>query len=904
MDGVEIDNDPMRLALSLAEVCKIGYRKRDSIEMTVGEVWQRKFLGFVGGDTLAAFAFKDPGGIVLSFRGADSLAKWLAQSAEGMEQRDYGSVHRGVYQMFDPLRGDIERIATDAADAGIPFRLAGHGLGGAMALMAVLETRAGEHPATRLVTFGQPKILDEKAATFARNKLGDRYWRFVNNDDAVPRMPPHLTHTGRLFRFDAAGELMTDSVAIPPVTSEEYATLKKHVDRIFKEAGIESQPNDAGEGDAALAGILAASVEGLVEGILDHRIGRYYTVIRRLADPRNDTHMSPSESISLSQQMAAAAPDAGVLPVEQAEDDTPLLDLSGSKGEQPFVSAVLRLASSGWTVPTEIEVQSYFGSICTIRATEQQLEKLKSNPGVHSIEISRPAGIEELHKSLPFTRGNKVQEPDIGEKGEACVFALIDTGIDVLHKAFSDGAKGSRILAIWHQGDRSTGRSPREVDPSAFSHSYGRLYTAEDIGRAINDYHEHGINPDNVLRDRLGSSGHGTHVASIGAGGSFGENLIGMAPKAPIVAVIADMNYEEGSAGSLGYSMSHVDALRFLKDVAAGGNSLLSNAMPMVVNVSLGMNAGAHDGQTPLEIAFDMMTGHGREPGVAIVKSAGNEGGLKGHSRVTVAPNGLTELAWESANIDRRQDYIEIWFDEHDELSFEMLAPTDVFCGRVDRTSPESTLTVNGNTCRLRLTTNHRDNGDNQLIVEIVRGSSPIKAGRWRLDIFGERVRSSEGIVDAWVERIGSRPVSFAEPLEDGTLSIPGTADSVITVAACNSNERTKIYEHSSRGLTRSDQPKPDIAAPGVEILAAAAGQSDLSATAVKSGTSMAAPHVAGAIALVFSARAKQAKPQFNAQQIRSGLTRNARDFISGHRRNWGFGKLDAEAFFKDLMRP
>ena len=47
--------------------------------------------------------------------------------------------------------------------------------------------------------------------------------------------------------------------------------------------------------------------------------------------------------------------------------------------------------------------------------------------------------------------------------------------------------------------------------------------------------------------------------------------------------------------------------------------------MPVVVNVSQGMNAGAHDGKSMLEVAFDEFSKGGRQRGRVIVKSAGNE---------------------------------------------------------------------------------------------------------------------------------------------------------------------------------------------------------------------------------------------------------------------------------------
>ena len=47
--------------------------------------------------------------------------------------------------------------------------------------------------------------------------------------------------------------------------------------------------------------------------------------------------------------------------------------------------------------------------------------------------------------------------------------------------------------------------------------------------------------------------------------------------------------------------------------------------MPVVVNISQGMNAGAHDGRSALELGFEHFSDGGRMPGRVVVKSAGNE---------------------------------------------------------------------------------------------------------------------------------------------------------------------------------------------------------------------------------------------------------------------------------------
>lgn len=84
-----------------------------------------------------------------------------------------------------------------------------------------------------------------------------------------------------------------------------------------------------------------------------------------------------------------------------------------------------------------------------------------------------------------------------------------------------------------------------------------------------------------------------------------------------------------------------------------------------------------------------------------------------------------------------------------------------------------------------------------------------------------------------------------------GSVFDPGTYAQLFTVGATRAGKLSKISSFSSRSDPSDSFIKPEIVAPGLEILSAAPG--NLYATS--SGTSMAAPHVTGAVALLWSAR-------------------------------------------------
>src|SRR5262249_49719511 len=154
---------------------------------------------------------------------------------------------------------------------------------------------------------------------------------------------------------------------------------------------------------------------------------------------------------------------------------------------------------------------------------------------------------------------------------------IIDTGIDVLHEAFQASGGSTRILWLWDQTD-SSGPSPRIPGSTV---SYGTEHNYKDI----NSYIKAGTVPPALGRD---SDGHGTHVASIAAGRPGRHFAGGVAPEALIVMVKPRLRVGPTDPYSIGYSNSHLDALAYIKHLAKG------LGFPVVVNVSQGMNAGAH----------------------------------------------------------------------------------------------------------------------------------------------------------------------------------------------------------------------------------------------------------------------------------------------------------------------
>ena len=127
-----------------------------------------------------------------------------------------------------------------------------------------------------------------------------------------------------------------------------------------------------------------------------------------------------------------------------------------------------------------------------------------------------------------------------------------------------------------------------------------------------------------------------------------------------------------------------------------------------------------------------------------------------------------------------------------------------------------------------------------------------------------------------------------------GSLASPGTSADSITVGATSSGAAPVIAGFSSAGPTPvSLRLKPDVVAPGQSILSATP-----EGWGTSSGTSMAAPHVAGAVALLL-----ERHPEWTPAQVKAALTATARPLAVGEPTRVGAGLVDVAAADVPLLR-
>jgi subtilisin family serine protease len=199
------------------------------------------------------------------------------------------------------------------------------------------------------------------------------------------------------------------------------------------------------------------------------------------------------------------------------------------------------------------------------------------------------------------------------------------------------------------------------------------------------------------------------------------------------------------------------------------------------------------------------------------------------------------------------------------------------------------------------LPTHYNENSEFYITLRPDPATRFVPAGLWRLRVRGDRI--VEGRFDIWLptEAEVSAETRFLRPDPDVTLTLPSTAPGVVTVGGYDSSTRVPAF-FSGRGPDRNDRfPKPDLAAPAVNILSARAGGGYGAFT----GTSYAAPFVTGAAALMMEwGIVRGNSPFLFGQLVKVLLQKGARREAGGTYPNniMGYGRLCLRDTFDLLL--
>lgn len=182
-----------------------------------------------------------------------------------------------------------------------------------------------------------------------------------------------------------------------------------------------------------------------------------------------------------------------------------------------------------------------------------------------------------------------------------------------------------------------------------------------------------------------------------------------------------------------------------------------------------------------------------------------------------------------------------------------------------------------------------------EIYLDFLPVGTYITSGVWKIVL--NPVRVVEGEYEMWLpsESVLNRGTGFLFPQETITLTIPSTAERVISVGAYDA--LTFAYaDFSGRGYTRIEsRVKPDIVAPGVNVTTTRAG----GGTVTASGTSFAAPFVTGSAALLMEwGIVRGNDPFLYGEKVKAYLRRGARElpgFTEYPNPQVGYGALCVE---------
>ena len=483
--------------------------------------------------------------------------------------------------------------------------------------------------------------------------------------------------------------------------------------------------------------------------------------------------------------------------------------------------------------------------------------------------------------------------PVLNNQGAGVIVGFVDTGINYTDSLFRNVDGSTRIIGIWDQtnnSDNSNNIENETVKPfSAFSALYGTQYTAEEINLALNS-----DNPASIVPTR-DENGHGTFLASIAAGNR--DERAGFSGAAP-QASIAMVKLKPAKQYLRDFYLIQDGAEAYQENDIMMGVSYLyflarKYSMPLVVCIPLGTNMGSHMGMSRLGQYLNQVS---LSNGSAVITAAGNETGARHHFRAVMDAS-TDEVTAELRVGEREAGFsMELWAENMGVYTVGFISPTGEVAREISvPLRGENTVSFLLEQTQITVYTQIADvSAGSQFIF--MRFENPM-SGIWRI-----LIRNSLDIRETfhiWLPVRGfiSDETYFLRPDPDTIITDPGNARYPITVTAYD-HTKNSIYIHASRGYSLSGRIKPDLAAPGVNILGASVSGRRLTRM---SGTSVSAAHLAGAAAILLNWGVLNANyPYLNTPVLKSIFVRGAQrnPALTYPNREFGYGTLDLyEAF-------
>lgn len=481
---------------------------------------------------------------------------------------------------------------------------------------------------------------------------------------------------------------------------------------------------------------------------------------------------------------------------------------------------------------TYIELLNKFA---IIKIKESDVDKLKNYSEILYIDKPKQMYVEQntvkniCEQSCMRITFNDILGNTSELTGKGVLIAILDSGIDFRNKLFYSQDGKSKILYFWDQ--TTIGVPPKQ-------YGFGTEYSNETID-------------DEAFLRNYDESGHGTAVASIAAGCAKDASFI-----------IVKLSQEQGIECK---TTSLICAIDYVIRIAQ------NLQMPLAINISYGNYYGDHAGNSILEEYIDSLSSAAK---LSFIVGTGNDGNTGRHARIAATAFNTYQISFVVEQYESAIN-LQIWYSFFDSFIISIVTPDGIILGPINHYTPFVAYEMSDMKIIAISSVPSELNDKQELYFSFVPNNTYINSGVYTLIIETQTV--TDGVIDLWLPVANSTNtnVKFMIPNPDITLTIPSTAQSVISVGAYDI--RTERYANfSGRGFDANGRVKPDLCAPGVQIVIDNNNQASY-----VTGTSFATPVVTAAAALLMQWGIVEGNDVFMyGQKLKKYLIKGARPLI------------------------